>query len=73
MEKCKLEDCEEEVTCCKYCTPQCRRRAQYLKMKLKGYWSKRYQKLKKEWERSPNGARANIPIRNWVRLPKDWQ
>ncbi len=70
---CRLEDCDEDLDCCKYCTPRHMRRAQYLKMKSKGYWDKRYKKLQRQWEKSATGKRAGMPIREWLKIPEDFR
>lgn len=56
----------------KYCNVNCKTSHWYRK-KYKTYYDAQYQKKKKAWERSPNGKRAGIAIREWLKLPKDWR
>lgn len=55
----------------RYCSQRCKNAANYVK--LKPHHQAIYAKLKKQWERSPNGKREGIPIRQWLQLPKDWR
>lgn len=55
-----------------YCDRDCKSSFWYRK-KYKTFYDARYKSLKREWERSPNGKREGIPIRVWLRLPKDWR
>lgn len=56
----------------KYCNASCKAKFWY-REKNKKFYDDRYQKFKKEWEKSPNGKRAGISIREWLKLPKDWR
>ncbi len=56
----------------KYCDQSCQASYWYRK-KYKTYYDAKYQKLKKQWERSSNGKRAGVPIREWLKLPEDWR
>jgi hypothetical protein len=56
----------------KYCDASCRMSFWYRK-RYKKFYDARYQRLKREWARSENGKRAGIPIRVWLKLPKDWR
>jgi hypothetical protein len=56
----------------KYCQESCRRSYHYYN-KLKKKMADKYQIKKRAWEKSPNGKRAGVSIRQWLRLPKDWQ
>lgn len=56
----------------KYCTERCKAAFWYRK-KYKKFYDNRYRKFKKEWEKSPNGKRSGIAIREWLKLPKDWR
>lgn len=56
----------------KYCDSSCRASYRYRKL-YKPYYDAKYQRLKKQWERSPNGKRAGVAIRNWLKLPEDWR
>lgn len=55
-----------------YCSQKCKNRANYINH-LKPQHQARYARLKKQWERSPNGKRLGVPIRHWLRLPLDWR
>lgn len=54
-----------------YCSQKCKNRAWYLNHT--DHHQRLYAKLKKQWERSPNGKREGIPIRLWLQLPPDWR
>lgn len=56
----------------KYCNRKCSDSFWYYK-KYKKVKAERYQKLKREWERSETGKRAGVPISQWRKLPKDWR
>lgn len=56
----------------KYCDESCKASFWY-RIKYKKFYDDRYKRQKKQWERSPNGKRAGIPIRVWKNLPSDWK
>ncbi len=56
----------------KYCSESCKMKFWYRK-KYKNFYDARYQKLKRQWERSQVGKRAGVPIREWLKLPPDWR
>lgn len=56
----------------KYCDSSCKA-AYWYRIKYKSFYDDRYKRYKREWERSDNGKRAGIPIREWLKLPKDWR
>lgn len=56
----------------KYCDTSCRDSYKY-RIKYKKFYDERYQRLKREWEKSPNGKRAGVAIRQWLKLPLDWR
>lgn len=56
----------------KYCDESCKAAYWYQK-KYKTSYDIRYKKFKKQWEISPSGKRAELPIREWLKLPKDWR
>lgn len=56
----------------KYCDASCQASYWY-RIKYKKFYDERYQRQKKEWERSPNGKKAGIKLYEWRKLPKDWQ
>lgn len=56
----------------KYCDEKCLASFWYFN-KYKKVKAERYQKLKRQWERSESGKRAGVPIRQWLKLPKDWR
>lgn len=56
----------------KYCSESCKMKYWY-RAKYKKFYDSRYQKFKRQWERSPNGKRAGVPIRVWLKLPEDWK
>lgn len=56
----------------KYCDESCRA-SFYYQTKYKKGMAEKYQQKKRQWERSPNGKRAGVPIREWIKLPQDWR
>lgn len=56
----------------KYCNESCRSSFYYYNKYKKGM-DERYQIKKRQWERSPNGKKAGVPIREWLKLPVDWR
>jgi hypothetical protein len=45
----------------------------WYRAKYKKFYDSRYKRFKKQWEKSPSGKRAGIPISEWLKLPKDWR
>lgn len=56
----------------KYCSESCKMKFWYRK-RYKRFYDSRYQRLKREWEKSQVGKKAGVPIREWLKLPKDWR
>lgn len=56
----------------KFCDQSCQMKHWY-RLRYKKFYDSRYQRLKREWRRSESGMRAGVPIRVWLRLPKDWR